>query len=62
MNDRQAMFLQKAVGLALIAISVVLVFLALHSNTMMGQDVTPVLFTAPMGLLLLFSKEILCDF
>lgn len=51
------MLLQKFLGLLLIAMSVVFVCIAAAAPEA-TSDITPILFTAPMGIALLFSRKL----
>ena len=59
-DQRRRKFIeQKLMGLGIIAISVVLICIASTGTTVEERDVTAVLLTLPLGLLMLFSKEII---
>lgn len=53
------LFIQKLMGLGILAISVFVIWFAANGETVEERDITPVLFTIPLGISLLFSKEIL---
>lgn len=53
------LFIQKLMGLGILAISVFVIWLAANGETVEERDITPVLFMIPLGISLLFSKEIL---
>ena len=55
---RRKMAIQKLCGLVLIAVSIILVCVAVQGNATEGNDVTAVLLTAPLGLYLLFTRAI----
>ncbi len=55
---RKLLIEQRLMGLGLIAISVLIYVLALTGTTIEDRDGTALLFTLPLGLLLLFSKKI----
>jgi len=54
---RKKLFIQKLYGLALIAMSVLLIWIASNGTTVEERNATAVLLTAPMGLYLLFTKK-----
>ena len=57
---RRKLFIgQKLMGLCLLAISAVLVWMALGGVTVEERDITAVLLFLPLGLYLIFSKQIL---
>ena len=56
---RKKLFVQKLLGLALIAVSVLLIYIASKGATIEEKDATAVLLTAPFGLYLLFTKKVL---
>lgn len=56
-NKARRMILQKLMGFVLLIISAVIIFLGFHGATPEDSDVTPVLFTIPLGIMLLRSKE-----
>ena len=43
---------------ALLVISAAIVYMAFKGNSMVDRDLTAIILTAPMGLYLLFTKEI----
>lgn len=49
---------QKLMGIALLAISAAIIYMAFKGNSMVDRDITAIIITAPMGLYLLFTKEI----
>ena len=55
---RKKLFIQKLYGLALIAMSILLIYIASQGTTVEDKDTTAVLLTAPLGLYLLFTKTI----
>lgn len=48
---------QKLIGLAFIAISIIVILVACNGNTIEERDATAVLLFAPLGLYLLFGKK-----
>ncbi len=56
---RKMLIEQKLMGLALIAISILIFILASTGKTFEDRDCTAIFITMPLGLLLLFSKKIL---
>lgn len=55
---RRKLAIQKLYGLALIAMSVIMLYIASQGVTVEDRDATAVLLTAPMGLYLLFTRKI----
>lgn len=56
---RKKLFIQKLYGLALIAMSILLIYIACSQGTTVeDKDATAVLLTAPLGLYLLFTKTV----
>lgn len=53
------MMKQRAMGVIMLIMSVVLLIVAINGVTVVEKDATAVLFTLPVGLYLLFSKECL---
>lgn len=49
---------QKLYGLAMLAISGVILYIASKGTTVVDKDATAVLLTAPMGLYLMFTRHI----
>lgn len=56
---RNKLFLQKFCGLVLIAMSILLLYMAINGTTLEERDATVVLMIAPIGLYLLFSKTVI---
>lgn len=52
---------QKIFGLVLLVISIGVIILASTGKTPEDKDATAILFTVPIGLYLLFTKEIVVD-
>lgn len=52
------MVLQKLYGFAMIAMCIMIVFIAYSGETVEGRDVTSVILFAPMGFYLLATKNI----
>ena len=52
------MVLQKLYGLAMIAMCIMIVFIAYSGETVEGRDVTSVILFAPMGFYLLATKNV----
>lgn len=50
---------QKLIGLGILALDVLLIYIASKGTSVEGQDATAVLLTLPMGLGALFSKKII---
>jgi hypothetical protein len=48
---------QKFLGLILIVLSAIILYFCAKGNTVQDSDATPVLFTLPLGLYMLFSRE-----
>ena len=48
---------QKLMGLGMLLLCVAVVMVAMQGESMRDRDVTPILFLAPIGLIMLFSKE-----
>ena len=58
-NSRtRKMVLQKLYGLAMIAVCIMIMFIAYSGETVEGRDVTSVILFAPMGFYLLATKNI----
>lgn len=55
---RKKLFVQKLYGLALITMSIMLIYMASHGTSVDDRDATAVLLTAPLGLYLLFTKTV----
>lgn len=55
---RRKLLQQKLYGLAMIAISILILCVAASGKTVEDRDATAVLLTDPMGLYLLFTKNI----
>lgn len=55
---RRKLAIQKLYGLALIAMSVIMLYIASQGVTIEDRDATAVLLTAPLGLYLLFTRKI----
>lgn len=55
---RRKLAIQKLYGLALIAISAILLYIASHGVTVESRDATAVLLILPLGLYLLFTRKI----
>jgi len=55
---KRKMILQKLYGLAMIAMCIMIVFIAYNGDTVEGRDVTSVILFAPMGFYLLSTKNI----
>ena len=56
-NKRRSMIKQKVLGLLMIILCVVIVIVGIHGENDIDRDITPVVFLAPMGISLIFSKE-----
>lgn len=54
----QVLLEQRLMGLALVLISVLLIVICSNGATVEEQDATAVLFTLPLGLYLIFTKNI----
>ena len=54
---RVAKIKQILIGMALLAISALIIVVATQGTTMQDRDITAVVFTIPLGLFLLFTKE-----
>lgn len=48
---------QKCLGFILITLSIIIIYFCAKANTVEDSDATSVLFTLPLGLYLLFSRE-----
>lgn len=55
---RRKFAIQKLYGLALIAMSAIMLYIASQGVTVEDRDATAVLLTAPLGLYLLFTRKI----
>lgn len=55
---RKKLIQQKAMGLALIALAVLLCYIASTGVSIEDRDITPVILFAPMGLWLLFTNKV----
>ena len=55
---RRKLTIQKLYGLALIAMSAIMLYIASQGVTVEDRDATAVLLTAPLGLYLLFTRKI----
>lgn len=55
---RRKLIIQKLYGLGFIAISVMILLLASTGISFEDRDATAVLFTAPLGIYLLFTRKI----
>jgi len=53
--------IQRLMGLAMLLISYIIIRVAMTGITVVDRDATAVLITIPLGLYLLFSKEIVVD-
>ena len=49
---------QRFLGIVLLIISAIMVLMALNGRTLEDKNCTAVLFTLPMGLLMIFSKTV----
>lgn len=54
----QVLLEQRLMGLALVALSVLIIVVCAHGATVEDQDATAVLLTLPLGLYLIFTKNI----
>lgn len=60
-NTRKKFFKQRLIGATLLALSVMVIIITSTAQERIGSDIGAVLFFAPLGLYLLFTKHIVLD-
>lgn len=56
---RKKMFIQKLIGLCLLAVSILVLLVALQGQTVEERDCTTLFLTVPLSLCLIFSRSII---
>ena len=57
MSTKKKRLIQIGMGIATLIICVAIVLIACNGNTYEERDITPILFMAPISLMLIFTRE-----